>query len=170
MAIEIVEFKDGLALLTLVIVGAYIGNVLSCDVQRMLTHNILAKHITAFVCAFFAVSLTLNKKNTLTGYFKSTFIVYTIYIMTTKAKLPFVLPTMVLLLVDQVLKVSNDLAEENEGAKNSKIEAVRNVITYVVFGCVAVGFAQYYLRARREFGDKFSFAKFMVGTTKCQGL
>ena len=157
--------------------------MLSCDFQRFMETNILAKHAVAFISAFYVIVLTETDKEdndkSMLDYFLTTLVIYGIFVLSTKAKAQFVFPMLILLLVDQLLKVYMDMSEKKTKKENKKeedkgelstssLETIRLLLGYGIMGFITVGFLSYYFRQRSEFGANFSTSKFILGTFKCK--
>ena len=157
--------------------------MLSCDFQRFMETNILAKHAVAFISAFYVIVLTETDKEdndkSMLDYFLTTLVIYGIFVLSTKAKAQFVFPMLILLLVDQLLKVYMDMREKKTKKENKKeedkgelstssLETIRLLLGYGIMGFITVGFLSYYFRQRSEFGANFSTSKFILGTFKCK--
>jgi hypothetical protein len=99
----------------------FFENFFSCDLQRLFMYNVAAKHVIAFISAFFLITLVdqnaSNAKN-IGELFATTFKIYALYIMSTKAKAYFVLPMIIVLFVDQILKIQIDIMERKEGMED----------------------------------------------------
>lgn len=188
------EFKDALLIFYIILMARFFENFFSCDLQRLFMYNVAAKHVIAFISAFFLITLVdqnaSNAKN-IGELFLTTFKIYALYIMSTKAKAYFVLPMIIVLFVDQILKIQIDIMERNEGMEDktaaadfaAKIDAkmnkkdridllkrIREYLTYVIVTLIVVGVLHYYVRARLEFQDQFSHSAFFFGTRKCANL
>jgi hypothetical protein len=177
------EYTAGLFLFYIILVAKYFDKMLSCDFQRFMETNILAKHAVAFISAFYVIVLTETDKEdsdkSMWDYFMTTLVIYGIFLLSTKAKAQFVFPMLLLLLVDQLLKVYMDIREKKAKKANKKeedkselststLETVRSLLGYGIFGFITVGFLSYYFRQRADFGANFSTSKFLLGTFKCK--
>jgi Ca2+/Na+ antiporter len=177
------EYTAGLFLFYIILVAKYFDKMLSCDFQRFMETNILAKHAVAFITAFYVIVLTETDKEdgdkSMVDYFLTTLIIYGIFVLSTKAKAQFVFPMLLLLVLDQILKVYMEMREKKEKKANKKgedsselststLETVRMLLGYGIGGFITVGFLSYYFRQRAEFGANFSTSKFILGTFKCK--
>ena len=177
------EYTAGLFLFYIILVAKYFDKMLSCDFQRFMETNILAKHAIAFISAFYVIVLTETDKEdsdkSMLDYFLTTLVIYGIFVLSTKAKAQFVFPMLLLLLVDQLLKVYMDIREKKAKKENKKednnselststLETIRSLLGYGIMGFITVGFLSYYFRQRSEFGANFSTSKFLLGTSKCK--
>ena len=176
------EYKSGLFLFYVVIMSKYFEDMISCDLQRYMERSIIPRHIIAFMTAFFTIILTEygndeDNTTTLFDYLKTTFVIYFLFLFSTKAKAEFVFPMLFLLLGDQILKIYNSILEKKvKNAKSTEsdlkqtidtITYVRNILSYVILGIIGVGSLSYLIRQYTEFGSNFSFSKFLLGTFKC---
>ena len=86
--------------------------------------NIIAKHVLAFISAFYVIVITeTDKENTdktMFDYFVTTLSIYLIFLLSTKAKAQYVFPMLLLLLIYQLLKVYVDTKENKEKKEKEK--------------------------------------------------
>jgi len=181
------EYKTGLFLFYIIVMGPYFEKILNCDLQRFMETSVYGRHVVAFLTAFFAIVLTEYgnddeaELSTIWDYFKTTVIIYILFIFSTKSKAIFVFPLLILLAVDQILKVYTTKIEKKQLKANERdkhvvqssidyVEQVRSVLSYVILGIIGVGSFSYFIRQRQEFGSNFSLATFFLGTFKCQGI
>jgi hypothetical protein len=179
------DFKSGLFLFYIVLFAPYFEKMISCDLQRFLTESVLAKHMIAYITAFFVIILAESEKEkndaTMLDYLKTTTYIYLLFVLSTKAKAIFIFPVIILLVLDQVLKTYTDVEIkkkiDEKGANTNQLEEQENIyetartyISYTIYALIIGGFISYYFRQRAEFGNSFSTYMFMVGTFKCKGL
>lgn len=172
------ELKDALLLFYIIMIAGYFEPLFSCDLQRLFTNSLLAKHILAFISAFFLITLVDDKNDikTLGEMFRTTFMIYALYILSTKAKAYYVLPMLIVLFIDQILKVqvgilekreSEKIARAGDAAQRERIVKIREGMTWAIVLLILGGMLHYYIRARIEFGAKFSTVAFFAGTKEC---
>jgi len=172
------EIKDALLLFYIIMVASFFSPLFSCDLQRLFTESLLAKHILAFISAFFLITLVDNDNDILSlgEMFRTTATIYALYILSTKAKAYFVLPMLIVLFLDQIAKVQvgildkrekEKLARDGDIAMRATLIKVRAALTWVIVALIVGGMLHYYIRARLEFGDQFSTVAFFAGTKKC---
>ena len=117
---------------------------MSCDFQKIIKNDYF-KHIAGLMIIFFLFAVMGNKDNQhiLTIWVKS-IVIYFIFIITVKSKWYFVLPVIVLLLIDQSIKIQIQYYEKNNSSYDSKnLNIVRKIITYLIYGTIFAGFASY---------------------------
>jgi hypothetical protein len=176
----VMDLKDALLLLYIIMVASYMEPLFSCDLQRLFTQSILAKHCLAFISAFFLVTLVSdNEAQSLFELMRTTLAIYVLYLLSTKAKAYFVLPMLIALFADQIMRVQIQVIDKRErearalpgdASLRALLDRTRGWLTWVIVGLIVTGTIHYYLRARADFGDRFSNVVFLVGTKRCQGM
>jgi len=171
------EIKDALLLLYIVLISSFLEPLFSCDLQRLFTESIVAKHILGIISTFFLITLTNDDEiRSLPEMFKTTGIIYGMYILSIKTKAPFALLMLGTLFADQVLRVQVGIIDKREAEKvardgdlalKNKLVNIRAAMTWVIVALIFGGILHYYIRARREFGSLFSTATFILGTKQC---
>jgi len=171
------ELKYALLLLYVVMVAGYLESLFSCDLQRLFTESILAKHILAIISVFFLITLTNEKEiQSLPEMFRTTGLIYGLYILSTKAKAHFVIPMLITLFLDQVLRVQIGIIDKRETEKQARegdlamratLIKIRGAMTWIIVALIVGGVLHYYIRARLEFGAAFDTTTFLLGTKQC---
>ena len=171
------ELKDALLLLYVIMVSSFLEPLFSCDLQRLFTESIVAKHILGIISTFFLITLTNEDEiRSLPEMFKTTGIIYGMYILSIKSKARFALLMLGTLTADQILRVqvgiinkrdTEKIARDGDLALKNKLIKVRAALTWVIVALIVGGMLHYYIRARLEFGDHFSTVAFFAGTKKC---
>jgi hypothetical protein len=89
----------------------------------------------------------------------------------TKSKWYFVVPVLILLLVDQSYKKNVNFMkskEEDVTELETRSKQLSSVINIVIIALILIGTAHYMFLQYNEYGDKFSLYKFFVGWSKCK--
>jgi len=161
------DMKTALSALYLWLLFGYLSSMAGCDLQRWMINHQGFRHIIGIV-AFFLLFAILDTDNHINvgNVILKTFLVYFVFILMTKSKWYFSVPTLLLLVVDQGLKYqANYLEKENKSHKN--IDKVRTYIDYIIGALIMSGFILYADRQYSEFGKEFSFMKLLF-SSKCQ--
>ncbi len=171
------DSTNALSAMYLWILFGYLSVLLNCDLQRFIQSHPLVMHLVGVV-AFFFLFTVLDSKNTssISVVWLKTVLIYIMFVLLTKSKWYFVVPVMVLLLVDQSLK--KDLAfhkarlEENRGS-NEVVERKEKSVAYwssimnkLIYVLVIVGTAHYAYLQRLEYKKKFSWSAFFLGVSR----
>jgi hypothetical protein len=88
-----------------------------------------------------------------------------------KSKWYFSVPVLLLLIVDQSLKVHHNYLQKKNSNDNSldSIMKWRNYLSIAIYGVVIIGFIMYGIRQYKEFGADFSWSKLLLHYG-CKGL
>jgi hypothetical protein len=160
------EYKNTLALFYVVIFGQFLNGLLSCDLQRIFSSSIGLQHLLVALSVFFIIT-TLDTKMLIPEALKNTAIVYVLYILSTKSKAISVVPMLLLLTADQMIKIYLDTQDDIDPVVKTRLEKARSVLTGFILLLIVGGFIWYFIRAKMEFGDEFDYRKFIMGTNKC---
>ncbi|KAG2487765.1 hypothetical protein HYH03_013610 [Edaphochlamys debaryana] len=194
------DYKNALMVFYVIMVAPYFDKFFSCDLQRLLTNSILAKHVVAVLSVFFVITLVntgqpgeqdekeadpekksqepegekeeeKNKRRFL-DHVKTTLLIYGLYLATTKAKLIFVLPMLILLVIDQFLDVyrNEDLRGRENDLLQKRIVYLRSLLSVLIIVTISAGLLHYLIRAYLEFGSEFSLVTFFAGSYHCRGI
>lgn len=167
------------------ILFGYLATLLNCDLQRFLKSHPLVIHLVGLLTFFFLFTLIdgANKTSVVNIWIKTIFI-YILFVLTTKSKWYFVVPVLIILLIDQTLKkhlsYKKQMAEDPNTSTDNKLSADKikqleesvgkysafinkAIIVIIIFGVIHYMYLQYI-----EYGSKFSFYKFFFGVTRCK--
>lgn len=143
----------------------YLATQINCDLQRLMFNSVIVRHLVSLLAFFFLFTLidSTNKSNLITTWTK-TLVVYGLFILTTKSKWFFIVPVLILLLIDQSIKKY----EQNVKDQSAKIriEKISKCINFLVIVIIVIGAIDYYFRQKQEYKRNFSFVKFLFGTNK----
>jgi len=152
---------------------AYFTVLNSCDFQRLAQSNVYIQHLMAFTAFFFLITVVdTNNKASLGMTWLKTLVVYILFVMTTKAKLPAILAIVLLLIIDLSLKThiqyiqKNNPDQEHEQSP-SRYEKYRTYAQYMLYAVIVLGFLHYALYQEKSYGNNFSLSTFLFGTGKC---
>lgn len=158
------------------IAANYTGELFSCDTQRVLTNNIYSKHLISFLLLLFFVVLT-NKEEMLSNVseggvvfpevLRKSALVYSLFLLSTNMTIEFTIATVVLLIIYMLMDFEKGNKSEN---MVQTIEKFQQVFTYIIIGLLVIGTGKYYLKQRKDYGNKFSHKKFIFGTNKCKNI
>lgn len=186
-----IEIRTAIAGLYLWLLFGFLSTIVSCDIKRLMTHNVFFRHVVGIISFFllFTVIDVESEMDVLSIWIKTIYI-YFIFLLMTKSKWYFSIPVLLLLLVDQSLKFQinfekkkevkdTDLGENGNGEKiengerenvengeNDSIivryENIRNKLNVSIIALIVVGFLHYTFRQYNEFGPKFSLIKLVL--------
>lgn len=167
------------------ILFGYLAALLNCDLQRFLKSHPLVIHLVGLLTFFFLFTLIDGANKTSVGniWIKTIFI-YILFLLTTKSKWYFVVPVLIILLIDQTLKKNlsyqKQMAEDPATPPEKKPSAEKikqledsvakysSFINKAIIVIIIIGVIHYMYLQYIEYGSKFSFYKFFFGVTRCK--
>jgi hypothetical protein len=162
------DIRTAIAGLYLWLLFGYLSNILSCDIKQYITKNVYFRHFVGLV-SFFLLFTVVDKDNDLDviNIWLKTCYTYFIFLLMTKSKWYFSIPTLILLLIDQSFKFQIDF-DKTKDPKNPIIiryEKIREIIYLIIIIIIVVGFIHYAIRQYNEFGSDFSIIKLLLYST-----
>ena len=170
------ERIKGLFLLILAVSANFVGNLLGCKTQKLLTENMFAKHIVLILLIYFTVDLTSETVSHPMDTLKSTFELWVFYLLFTKLDMTF---TMVVFLLLCGLYVSSNYSKylskkvektEKEVEQLKMLDTLLPMVSKLIIIVLVIGAVKYYLKQKKDHKKKFKHAKFFFGTTVCKSL
>ena len=151
------------------IMFGYLGKMMSCDLIKALNNPIIL-HIVGLISFFFLFAVVNNNSGNHIGYiWVKTIISYILFIMLGKTKWYFTIPVIVMLMVDQSLKLQCQYYQDtNDSYDPAGIDGARTVISYVIYGLIVTGFITYVIKQWGDHGEGFSWNKMLL-SFGCQG-
>lgn len=100
------DTTNALFALFLWLLFGFLSHMINCDLQRMIKQSAAIRHVIGLTAFFFLFTVIdgSNKDASVGAIFAKTFLVYILFIFTTKSKWYFTLPVLGLLMYDQVAK------------------------------------------------------------------
>lgn len=162
------KLNKSLFLLFLVVCGNYIGELLGCKTQKLLSENIFMKHIVLLCLIFFTINLVDDKKLHPIEVAKKTLLLWLFYLILTKMNLQFTLVVLFLLFSLYVFDEYQDYLDENKiEYEKETYDNYKVYLQYLIIGIMIFGFVTYYLKQQKEHSKDFDNIKFLLGTIKC---
>jgi hypothetical protein len=149
------------------IVFSYLANMLNCDLQRMLKTNLFVVHVTGVAAFFFLFTLLdPSNKSSIAIIWLKTILVYSLFVMMTKSKWYFVVPVLVLLLLDQSLKKEVAIRQAREMPNDTLKgwqEQISQVLNKVIIVIIVIGMLHYMYLQKIQHHKQFTLTKFFFG-------
>lgn len=180
----------GLFFLYLTILGGFVQDLFSCELQRFIKSSIIFRHILVllsififtFVLGWYTDKALLSAKEaqesqeategfslneTLYKYIKYTFLIYGIFLATTKCDIRFLLPVLIIvsllifLYVDKIYnKNIKDIADNGKIIQGMEI---------TVISLLVIGFIIYAMRQYKDHSKTWNTLTFIFGNANCRG-
>lgn len=154
------------------LIFGFFSPLLNCNLQHLLTKNVFAKHIGCIICVFFLIAVFVAPPTQELGVtWIQTLILYVFFIMATKSKLFPIIVVLVLLVIDQSirLEIERRLALDPD-ADVSNWNKARTYLLYIIAILIVMGCAWYYVIKYQEYGESFSNVTFFFGSNSCKSL
>lgn len=167
-------------ILILIISASFITELFPCKVREILTNNIYIKHLFAFLTMIFFVVLSSPIKDTnILNIILKSFLVYIIFIFTTKTHHLFFITIIILLgllyiLIIKKSEVNDNINNEKNELEKKKlinlldnINLINNIIFIVTIILIIIGFLIYYGKKKYQYKKDFNFIIFLFGKPDC---
>ena len=170
------ERIKGLFLLILAVSANFVGNLLGCKTQKLLTENMFAKHIVLILLIYFTVDLTSNKIFHPMDILKSTVELWIFYLLFTKLDMNFTMAVFLLLfglyISSNYFEYLNKKVEktDKEVEQLKMIETILPMVSKLIMIVLVIGAVKYYLKQKKDHKKNFKNIKFFFGTTVCDSL
>ena len=176
------DATNALASMFLWLLFGYLSVLLNCDLQRLVRNHPLILHLVGILAFFFLFTLidTSNNTSSVLATWLKTLFLYMLFMLLIKSKWYFVVPILVLLLVDQTLKkdVAYRKQQQQQGkvveayeayeAYEARIRAASTAINVVIILLAVAGTVHYAVLQKRQYKKGFSWFKFFFGFNKCK--
>lgn len=167
-----VPLTYALFLLLLSVSGNYIGQTLSCQIQKFFKNMIVKQLVTLFIIYFTIVFTKEGDNNVPTDDMIDAIKIWIGYLLFSKMDLLPSLFVILLLMLTFILDNFRKYYENNliNNEKITKIKEIQKTLLNVIILVVILGSTKYFIGKKREFKSLFSFKKFIFGVKKCRNL
>lgn len=154
------------------LIFGYLATLLNCDLQRFLYSNPIWIHVFGITAFFFLFTVLDSNNKSIYLVWIKTILVYILFFMMTKSKWFFIIPVIVLLLIDQTVK--KDLAfKKSLGSDIEKYEEKQkifsNILNIIIVVLILCGTIHYIYIQKMDHKDDFSWVKFFF-FNRCKRL
>jgi len=176
----------GLFFLYLTILGGFVQDLFSCELQRFVKSSIVFRHILVilsififtFVLGWYTDKALLSAKEaqesqegfsldkTLYKYIKYTFLIYGIFLVTTKCDIRLLLPALIIvsllifLYIDKIYNKNNkDIADNGKIIQGMEI---------TIIALLVIGFIIYATRQYKDHTKTWNTLTFIFGNANCR--
>lgn len=170
------SFIKGVMLLALAVMGNYVGEILNCKTQKLLTENMIAKHVVMLLILIFAVDFASSTSNYPTDNIATALIIYVFYVMYTKMTMIFIFVVSFLLFMVYLLTMYKsyykDNVDKNKKYANyiSKIDEVDGIFKLLIILFTFIGFVSYFIKQRNDHYKNWSTTTFIFGSNVCDSM
>jgi hypothetical protein len=163
-------------ILILIVSANFIGSIFPCRVQKLLSENVIMKHILGFFTMIFFVMISapIIQKN-MFDTIKNSFLMYIFFILLTKtAKYIFLVCfallciSYLLVLYDKQIDETDDHPDKKQRDKNM-IQQFLTILYSIIIAVTLFGVIIYMGEKKIEYRKKFNYFNFFFGEPTCKG-
>tara|TARA_B100000131_G_scaffold6635_1_gene6908 strand:+ start:1026 stop:1526 length:501 start_codon:yes stop_codon:yes gene_type:complete len=155
-------------LLILAVCGNFVAETLGCQMQRLLTNNMYAKHLIIIALVYFTINFTGTKDTNPNEHLKQTMIIYALFIIYSKTNIYFSSIGFLLLISNYVLQTYITYYETIKDTENlENLNKYKNITMYAFIIITLMGFTQYAIYQYSERHGNFNPITFLFGKIKC---
>lgn len=163
----------GIFLLILAVSGNFVAETISCQSQKLLYNNMLAKNVIILMVIYFSLGFASSESivNPLTLAGNSV-LIWLFFLIFNKMDIQYTIISIVGMFVILVMKDFVDYyvaIKENENMVPILIKGMDYIFASVCL-TVIVGFLLYFKKQYRDYYKSFSFMTFIFGNTICKSL
>ena len=176
------DIMKAVMLILLAVSANFVGQTLGCDLQELLSNNMIYKQLLILFLVYFTVQFTEDEEvpSHPTINMGKAVLVWIFYILFSKTHIQSTFAIFILLAILYTLSsfknyyrklenIDDDTVSKEDIIKNQNlVELLQNITAYVIAITVIVSFIFYYLDKKQEYGKTFTIFKFISGVTKCR--
>ena len=166
----ILSMPASIFIMYLIIAGSFLGGLLGCRTQEMITNNMAVKHLLGLMTMFFfVVMLDSNSKvdKNPANLLVYALILYMIFVVTTRMDHKWWVAFIVSLFFIYILQSYKDHRDTTDEEKERYQKYQMNLI-YLSSFIIVMGFLIYLGKKRAEYKDQFTFSTFLFGNPQCK--
>lgn len=157
----------------------FLSSILNCDIQRMIQKNPIFFHLVGVTSFFFLFTvIDTNNSTHISIVWLKTVIVYALFVLMTKSKWYFVLPILILLLIDQTYKKHIQFlkaqTKEEDAASLEELDNTQQItnkyINTMIIVLIFIGTAHYMYLQKIQHKSKFSLYNFFFLAGGCKSI
>ncbi len=165
-----IDSSKGLLLLFLAILANFLGNIMNCGTQRLMTDSPLYRNIAVYFLIYFTINFTSSEISPNKLFVYAAFVYVLFVLLMKQTKVLFAINLLIIFMIfvsSQSKKYYEDkksLSEVNYYDIKTKIFSV--ILPFTLIG----GFVLYFLKQYSEHSADFDIFKFIFGTNVCASM
>ena len=161
----------GIFLLIIAVSGNFVAETLSCQFQRLLSENMIAKNLVVLMIIYFSLGFASSQEVTHPLLLMTQSVtIWIFFLLFNKMDIAFTITTLIGLFVILVMKNFADYYKKIDGSEEwgTLISYAMNKVFVLICLIVITGFLLYLKKQYTEYQRSFSFMTFLLGNTKCK--
>lgn len=146
------------------VVFSYFSGMIGCDIQNLLTNNLVVRHIVGLITFFFLfTSIDKNSEHQHVAYlWIKALILYIVFLMASKTTWHFSAPILILLVADLCIKTQENYYSHNNIYYDSDLYNNIHRLIYIAIVILSlIGMIVYGSKEKTRQGNAFSIIKFI---------
>ena len=160
--------------------GSFSFKLLGCPLQKLLSDNIFARHLTYLAVVLFTSTFLEDGKKNPTYHFIYALIIYFFIVIFTKMTVFFTILVFILLILLYIINMYTkyfkylSISDETENKEKyieyiNKLYKSNDLIVILILTTTAIGAIKFGISKKYQYKNKFSIIKFLFGVKKCKG-
>ena len=168
------NIMNGVLLLILAISGNFIAETLGCKSQKLLSENMLAKHVVILFIIYFSLGFASESNPNPMILLRNSVSIWVLFLLFTKMSLNFNILVFGLVVlyhfINTYINYYSSLDKKKYKKEIDNYNKILNYLKYLIIGSLIVGFVLYFNKQRNEYSKNWSTFKFIFGVNKCKSL
>ena len=168
------NIMNGVLLLILAISGNFIAETLGCKTQKLLTENMLAKHVVILFIIYFSLGFASESNPNPMILLRNSVSIWVLFLLFTKMSLNFNIFVFGLVVlyhfINSYINYYSSLDKKKYKKEIDNYNKILYYLKYLIIGLLIVGFVLYFNKQRNEYSKNWSTFKFIFGVNKCKSL
>jgi len=168
------NIMNGVLLLILAIAGNFIAETLGCKTQKLLTENMLAKHVVILFIIYFSLGFASESNPNPMILLRNSVSIWVLFLLFTKMSLNFNIFVFGLVVlyhfINTYINYYSSLDKKKYKKEIDNYNKILYYLKYLIIGLLIVGFVLYFNKQRNEYSKNWSTFKFIFGVNKCKSL
>ena len=168
------NIMNGVLLLILAISGNFIAETLACKTQKLLSENMLAKHVVILFIIYFSLGFASESNPNPMILLRNSVSIWVLFLLFTKMSLNFNIFVFGLVVlyhfINTYINYYSSLDKKKYKKEIDNYNKILYYLKYLIIGLLIVGFVLYFNKQRNEYSKNWSTFKFIFGVNKCKSL
>jgi len=168
------NIMNGVLLLILAISGNFIAETLGCKSQKLLSENMLAKHVVILFIIYFSLGFASESNPNPMILLRNSVSIWVLFLLFTKMSLNFNILVFGLVVlyhfINTYINYYSSLDKKKYKKEIDNYNKILYYLKYLIIGLLIVGFVLYFNKQRNEYSKNWSTFKFIFGVNKCKSL
>jgi len=168
------NIMNGVLLLILAISGNFIAETLGCKSQKLLSENMLAKHVVILFIIYFSLGFASESNPNPMILLRNSVSIWVLFLLFTKMSLNFNIFVFGLVVlyhfINTYINYYSSLDKKKYKKEIDNYNKILYYLKYLIIGLLIVGFVLYFNKQRNEYSKNWSTFKFIFGVNKCKSL